>query len=73
MINQFPAGRMWDEYDKAMARISELEDELDKWKGVAAELAGFMCSDCHKFSAICTTCSAAEIHNRYLALKGGEE
>lgn len=27
MINQFPAGKLWDEYDKAMSRIVELEED----------------------------------------------
>ena len=27
-MNQFPAGNLWDEYDKAQSRIGDLEDEV---------------------------------------------
>ena len=27
-MNQFPAGNLWDEYDKAQSRIGDLEDEI---------------------------------------------
>ena len=29
MINQFPAGKLWDEYDKAMSQINELTERAE--------------------------------------------
>ena len=46
MINQFPSGKMWDEYDRALSEISDLEtvvehlqNRLSEWQGVARQLA----------------------------------
>lgn len=46
MINQFPPGKMWDEYDNALSEISDLEtivehlqNRLSEWQGVARQLA----------------------------------
>ena len=59
-------------YEAIMNSMDVKDGELAKWKNVAEELAGFMCAGCPKFSTMCATCSAAEIHNRYMDLKGGE-
>ena len=57
MMDRYSNGRMWDEYDKALSRIAELEEENDHLKArlesagddVMQIIAAALSGDCQKY------------------------